>query len=149
MIFISHRGNINGKKTEEENRESYVLEAIELGYDVEVDIWYLPSFGWYLGHDEPQYPTTLEFLKNKKLWIHAKNYEAFNDLTERGYNCFWHQEDDFVLTTTGYIWTYPGKKLGKKSICVLPERYTDEVLFDAYGICSDFIERYRNEYKRT
>lgn len=33
-------------------------------------------------------------------------------------NCFWHQEDDYALTSSGYIWTYPDKLLTDKSIIV-------------------------------
>ena len=39
MFFISHRGNVNGKNQEYENNPEYILEAIGLGFDVEVDIW--------------------------------------------------------------------------------------------------------------
>jgi hypothetical protein len=41
MIYISHRGNIDGKKPHLENSPSYIDEAIELGYDVEVDLWFV------------------------------------------------------------------------------------------------------------
>jgi hypothetical protein len=40
MYLIAHRGNINGPNKEHENSPGYILNAIELGYDVEVDIWY-------------------------------------------------------------------------------------------------------------
>ena len=29
---------------------------------------------------------------------------------DKSLNYFWHQTDDFTLTSHGYIWTYPGKK---------------------------------------
>ena len=38
MYFISHRGNINGIQKERENDPLYINEAINKGYDVEVDV---------------------------------------------------------------------------------------------------------------
>ena len=57
---------------------------------------------------------------------------------------FWHQEDDYTITSRGFIWTYPGKKLFPNSICVLPEHanYKD---INCKGICSDFIDKYKND----
>ena len=55
---------------------------------------------------------------------------------------FWHQEDDYTITSKGYIWTYPGKKILPKSICVLPERVNYKKI-DCLGICSDFIGKYK------
>ena len=38
MIYISHRGNTNGKNPARENTKSYIDEAIAKGFDVEIDI---------------------------------------------------------------------------------------------------------------
>ena len=51
MILISHRGNVNGSILEKENSLEYIDNAICLGYDVEIDIWYKDNTIW-LGHDE-------------------------------------------------------------------------------------------------
>ena len=40
MILISHRGNINGKKPDLENKPEYIQNAIKLGYNVEIDVWW-------------------------------------------------------------------------------------------------------------
>mgnify|MGYP005995747501 FL=1 len=53
MIFISHRGNINGIIKERENTVSYINEALSTGFNVEVDIWY-KNKSFYLGHDNPK-----------------------------------------------------------------------------------------------
>ena len=53
MILISHRGNINGKNESLENSKSYIKRALDLGYDVEVDVWF-NNKTFYLGHDEPK-----------------------------------------------------------------------------------------------
>ena len=38
MFLISHRGNINGINNKKENDPDYINRAIELGYDVEIDV---------------------------------------------------------------------------------------------------------------
>lgn len=146
MILISHRGNIDGK-TERENHPSYIDEAIEAGYDVEIDIWAIEGT-FHLGHDEPQYGITQHWLNERKdkLWIHCKNIEAvewFNELESIGsdFNYFWHQEDDVTLTSMNFIWAYPGKQPIRKSIAVMPELNNDDVS-ECKGICSDIIKNY-------
>ena len=64
-------------------------------------------------------------------------------------NCFWHQQDDYTITSKGFIWAYPSKKLTKNSIAVLPEssNYTLDELKNSYGICSDNIEYYKSLIK--
>lgn len=144
MILISHRGNINGVDRLLENTTSYIMDAISLGYDVEIDLWYVDN-KLYLGHDFAQYEISYEFINQSNLWIHCKNIEALEYLTDVG-NCnnfFYHQEDDVTLTSKGILWTYPGKKLTKHSIAVLPEFKKFENINISYGICSDFIEKYK------
>jgi hypothetical protein len=58
---------------------------------------------------------------------------------------FWHQDDKYTLTSKNKIWVHPSAKLLKDSICVLPEISRNEDLSLCYGICSDYIMRYRNE----
>ena len=92
MRLISHRGNIAGKQPGLENMPEYIKDTLEKGYDVEIDVWW--KNGFLLGHDEPMYHVDLEFLKNQKLWCHAKNIEALYEMQKNGIHCFWHQEDD-------------------------------------------------------
>ena len=73
MILIAHRGNINGPNIMDENKPSYIEDAIDQGYDVEIDVWLLDG-KYYLGHDEPSYLVVLEFLFMKSIWIHCKKY---------------------------------------------------------------------------
>jgi len=141
MILISHRGNINGRISEMENNPTYIYNALNKEFEVEIDVWYKDG-GWYLGHDKPEYHINLDYLRNKKLWCHAKNIEALTLMLENNIHCFWHQEDDVTLTSCGFIWTFPGRKLTEKSICVLPEKI-DEIPKDCIGICSDYIEKYK------
>ena len=77
MHLISHRGNILGSFPEKENNPTYIDCAINSGYDVEIDIHLIDNQFW-LGHDEPQYKITGEWLTERvsSLWIHCKNIEA-------------------------------------------------------------------------
>jgi len=144
MVLISHRGNTNGKQPGLENMPEYIESAVELGYDVEIDVWY--NNGFWLGHDDPRYKIDISFLMNSKLWCHAKNGEALYEMRKYdNIHTFWHQTDDFVLTSQGLIWTYPKKQLYSNSICVLPELGYQGDISQCYGICSDFISRYLNE----
>ncbi len=140
MILISHRGNIEGKKPELENTPNYIQKALDLGYHVEIDIWY--DDGFYLGHDFPQHKISFNYLINDKFWCHAKNIEAIIEMKKYSIHYFWHQEDDITLTSKGYIWAYPGKQPIKDSIAVMPELYNDDIS-KCIGICSDNIKKYK------
>ena len=113
MFYISHRGNIFGPNKKEENKIYYINNAIKLGFDVEIDVWFYKD-NFYLGHDEPLYRVKKNFILKKNFWCHAKNFEALINLKKINANYFWHQNDDYVLTSSGYIWTFPGKSFTKK-----------------------------------
>jgi hypothetical protein len=59
-------------------------------------------------------------------YFHAKNVQALAELLTLsktlGFKCFFHDTDDYTITSDGYIWAYPGKELVTGSICVMPER---------------------------
>jgi len=105
MILIAHRGNINGPVPELENHPEYILRAIREGFDVEMDVWYKNN-NWYLGHDLAQCKIDFEFLEQSGLWIHCKNYEALQELSQLDLNVFYHTDEDYVLTSQNYIWAY-------------------------------------------
>ena len=139
MLKIAHRGNTNGPSVHE-NQPWYIEQALDKGYQAEIDIWMLGGKLWS-GHDSAQYLITEEFLlKNMdRLWIHCKNFEALDQFAQMGnsFNYFWHQEDDYTLTSQGYIWTYPGKEVEKLSVIVDLQGKTE---YNCYGICSDFLD---------
>ena len=151
MILISHRGNIDGKNTERENHPSYIDEAIEAGYDVEIDIWYLEG-RLFLGHDTPQYIVDINWLENRSpsLWIHCKNMDSlsyFNeyaDTISSQFNYFSHDVDMGVLTSHNYIWS---TNLYDRGILVLPEVFNKEPMETTIGVCSDVIKKYKDESK--
>jgi len=151
MKLIAHRGNIDGSNPIEENRPEYIEKAIQRGYDVEIDIRYdILDKKFYLGHDDPQYIVTWGWLSKyiSKLWIHCKNVEALYEFSSINseYNYFWHQDDDFTLTSKQYIWTYPGKSYTPNSVIVMPElklefnRFYELRAYNCFGICSDYVE---------
>jgi hypothetical protein len=81
--------------------------------------------------------------------VSCKNAQALEYLVQRkNLICFWHQDDEFTLTSNGYIWVHGNtRELPKNSICVLPEiRKNNEGLEKCYAICSDFVERYKRNF---
>ena len=154
MRFISHRGNLNGPMPELENQPGYVEHAIASGFDVEVDLWVNES-GIFLGHDGPQYQVPKEWLMDRKsqLWVHCKNAEALSFSITYDLHCFFHNTDDYTVTSKGYVWSYPGKKSSsQKCIKVLPELQwwdLDSSWLEKYfGVCSDFVaELNKPKYK--
>lgn len=142
MILISHRGNINGRVESLENNPEYIRLALELGYQVEIDVWFKNN-KFYLGHDEPQYEIDRTFLTNTKLWCHAKNVAALQQMMNYDIHYFWHEEDTLTLTSKNYIWVYPGKQPIKDSIAVMPEIFNDD-LSQCLGVCSDNIINYKS-----
>ncbi len=150
MKYIAHRGLIGGPNEALENNPEHILENLYNGYDCEVDVRKIRN-EWFLGHDEPQYKVDENFLGKQGLWLHCKNLDALYDLSDRPfrYEFFWHQEDDFTLTSGGHIWTYPGKHLTKNSVAVLPEscdNYWSYVKsLTLHGVCTKYVKKFIDE----
>lgn len=146
MLFIAHRGNLNGPDILNENTIKQINTALMFGYDVEIDIWKINNI-IYLGHDFPNYQVDNTFLFNNKIWCHAKNIEALEYCIENNIQCFSHNIDDYTITSSGYIWCYPGKKIAKNSICVMPEINNYNINYTIpYGICTDYVIKYEKLY---
>ena len=81
MKIISHRGNIRGEVPGRENAPSYIDCALGNGYDVEIDVRIVDGEFW-LGHDEPQYKVTWNWLfkRQDNLWIHCKDAELLKSV---------------------------------------------------------------------
>lgn len=152
MLLISHRGNIDSPNPKLENKQTYIENTLNKGYDCEIDVYY--DKGWWLGHDEPQYKTTLTWLTiTHGLWVHCKNIEAIERMAIKFVNAgtcphfFWHENDTLTLTSRGVLWTFPGKPLTSMSICVLPEQsksaYELKQFNQCHGVCSNYIANYR------
>lgn len=139
MIFIAHRGNLYGKN-KLENNPSFIDKALKLGYNVEIDVWKIGD-KIFLGHDSPEYEVENSYLLNDNFWCHAKNLESLEWMLENNIRCFWHQEDDFTLTSDKIIWTYPGKNVTSRSVivCQTLEDFVKYSEMNVYGICSDYV----------
>jgi hypothetical protein len=143
MILISHRGNIDGPNEARENSPYYIMEAIAMGFDVEIDVWYRDN-AWYLGHDYPTYKIEINWLleREPKLWIHCKNLESLIEIKNYCLHYFWHENDEFTLTSKNYIWAYPRKNPIKKSVVLLPEIHQNDIT-GCKGVCSDYVNNYK------
>ena len=146
MILISHRGNINGIRKDLENTPERIQNAIDLGFQVEVDVWYVDG-SFFLGHDNPDFRISIEWIKERSeyLWCHCKNTQAMEYFSGEadGIRFFWHENDKMTLTSKGEIWAFPGSQPIADSIAVLPEIHNEDVSL-CKGVCSDFISKYRN-----
>lgn len=145
MILISHRGNLEGPNPERENNPEYILEAIKQNYMVEVDLRMFNG-ELMLGHDESQYEIDHDFLIKYKtfLWVHCKDALSLDFMSKvRTNNYFWHQNDDYTLTSWNYVWAYPGKSsVGNLCVMVMPElHWPIEIIkdFNCFGVCSDYV----------
>lgn len=143
--LISHRGNTTGRYLNYENNPKYVENTLKK-YDCEIDIRYQKDIDtFFLGHDKSEYEVNIDWLLCHKnnLWIHCKNFDSLNYFVNSNLdlNYFWHSNDEYTITSKGYIWTFPGEKYDKNSVIVdlnLEFQYTDKQFF---GVCSDYISK--------
>lgn len=144
MKLISHRGNIKGRKPELENRPSYIDSAIQLGYEVEIDVRYIGDM-FQLGHDTGDFEVDLNWLEKRKeaLWLHCKDIESAQFLAKRGLKHFCHVQDPYVIMSTGHLWVHD-IRLSLNDNCIIPllsledmqnySLYADKV----YAVCTDY-----------
>tara|TARA_B100000902_G_scaffold71400_1_gene76883 strand:+ start:213 stop:794 length:582 start_codon:yes stop_codon:yes gene_type:complete len=165
--IIAHRANIGGPNSDVENNPDQIDKCIDQGYDVEIDLRIDESTKTlWLGHDTPDYKVTWYWLAQRlrNLWIHCKDYNTLVELSSHdtskdngfdipagGCNFFWHQEDEYTLTSNNIIWAYPGKPDNLKTskllntVLVMPEwnkiDWESLKLLRCYGICTDYPEK--------
>lgn len=163
MIKIAHRGNTEGPCPDWENSPSYINEAYEAGFSVEVDVWGIHGRLW-LGHDTPQYHIDPEFFadRDNRFFCHCKNIQAIGILYHQVHirielqdlSYFYHEHDKYTITNKGVVWCYPGSPPpgeGLRSIIVMPEVFFPQeyLLFpnnlpdylrdyQVYGVCTDY-----------
>lgn len=168
MLIIAHRGLVDGPNSELENLPDTIDTAISLGYRAEVDVWKIRDI-FYLSHDEPVDYDNLDqsrivtrdffYDRSQYLYIHCKNIETLEYFTNpieklTTYTCFWHQEDNYTLTSQAEIWAYPnfnvtGKYL-RNAICVKPELADSDFNCDNFnGICTAFANDYNFLYNES
>ena len=151
MILIAHRGLTEGPDVNLENRPEQIELTLSQGFHCEIDVWRKKD-EWILGHDRPDYKVDEKFIGRQGLWLHCKNLDALLELSTRPiqYEYFWHQEDDFTLTSGQYIWTYPGKELTRNSIAVQPEARPDwwtwtKSCKNIAGVCTKYVREFIDE----
>jgi hypothetical protein len=132
MRVIAHRGNLEGPDKAQENSIKSTFNCLYRDLDVELDI-HVKNNLIYLDHDGILSDSTpcidlKSFCKEfdsfqDKLWLHCKNLEAviYCQANLQQYNYFGHSNDEFVLTSKGYIFTRPNVATGKNVVCVMPE----------------------------
>ena len=145
MKIISHRGNLKGPNLELENTIEYIDIALENSFDVEIDLWKVKN-NFFLGHDKPLNEVSLEWLENRKknLWIHTKNFSAFESLLEinRSFIFFYYTIEPLVLVSNGKIWIHSPEKIVNPQNCIIPLLGKKEVkkhnLMNWFGVCTDY-----------
>jgi len=135
--IISHRGNTNGENKQTENSPEVVSSLLEKGIHCEIDVWKIFD-KYYLGHDEPKYKVTENYLKNDKLWCHAKNLSALESMLNKNIHCFWHETDKFTVTSNGFIWTFPGQEVNDNSVIVHKQNDWKNK-YNCFAVCTDYI----------
>jgi hypothetical protein len=148
MLLISHRGNLVGPNPSFENTQKYIQEALDKGFSVEIDLRTLNG-ELHLGHDYAQHSIDSNFLvlNRGRLWVHCKDSTAFEKAMQLQLNCFFHDSDDYTMTSFGYVWCYPNKTpIGKMSVSVLPEKHIDINQIDKslFAVCSDYVLTIKN-----
>lgn len=151
MIIIAHRGNLNGPENREHNINQLEF-VIKSGFNVEIDIRLSNDNCFYIGHDEKKHKIELNWIIKYKnyLWIHCKDNRSFiyfNSNKILNFNYFWHDKDEFTLTSRGFIWAYPSSKIFQNAINVKPEINIDDNTLikhkPIFGICTDFPLKYK------
>jgi hypothetical protein len=147
MIIVAHRGNRFGRNPDLENHPDYLIEAINAGFHVEVDVWCdRKTDTLWLGHDDPRYKVSVDFLKHRFMWCHAKNIEALESMISNHIHCFWHDSDKYTITSRGYFWCYPNNYSAKGITVDLNDGVTS-INHSVLGICTDIAEKWRTEYE--
>ena len=144
---ISHRGHLAGPDPVLANNPKHIEEVLwEHEFDAEVDVWKVGD-QWWLGHVEPINLISVDWLyeqdESDGLWIHCKNREALMALSTTGLRFFWHENDQFALTSQGDIWNHVHNKQEIKTSRSVISRFDVEQKLkslDAFcgGICTDY-----------
>jgi YrbI family 3-deoxy-D-manno-octulosonate 8-phosphate phosphatase len=137
VIYIAHRGNINGPSGERENTPEAVMAALAAGFHVEVDVW-RQGQKYFMGHDYAKTEVDLQSLVDSRIWCHAKNTETLIDLCRhRGIQTFFQNTDEVSLTTNGYYWCHSEHPYpGPRSILTVLDGGRPPC--EAFAICSDY-----------
>lgn len=145
MKLIAHRGLMYGPDEVLENQPEQINLAIAQGFDVEIDVWVIGT-EIFLGHNGPDHAVSLDFIKRKEVWAHAKNYQALEYMLNNDVHCFWHENDARTLTSKGYAWTYPNKETFEKSVIVVLQPELN-VPTNIFGVCGDYVVQWKETHR--
>jgi hypothetical protein len=154
VIFISHRGNLDGVNPERENSPSYIEECLEKGFHCEIDLRMKDGIP-HLGHDTSDHPITAEWIMKRwyYLWIHIKEYEALIWLMKNcpSTNYFCHEYDRYTLVSNGTIWSHDLTN-PMTDRCIIPllskEAVAEYNQDEFYAVCSDYIYDCVRKFKK-
>ncbi len=154
--IISHRANLNGPSDTENTLDSILKCLQSYDFDVEIDVWYIDN-KIHVGHDLPsKFTMDIQTFIDKfilykdRIWVHCKNIESlvlFSSLDNK-FNFFGHSNDEFVLTSKGFIFTRPNI-INRNAIVVMPELISNKIedaYFNTKGILTDFPIKYEAYY---
>lgn len=152
MIIIAHRGNTEGPNPKRENEPFYIDNALDKGFAVEIDVWYVDKT-IYLGHDKPTHVVEPDWLANRRsnLVIHQKNIDCSLCPALSATNRFTHDKDSFAMTSFNIGWTVKKELLNENSIWVINEKKENVNNVTLLGICTDYANYYRTlqEQRKT
>jgi len=145
MKIISHRGNITGPTPNHENSPDFIDSALSLGLDVEIDLRRVNN-NFFLGHDNPDYEVSIDWLNQRKqnLWIHAKNFSAFEKLLELNNNFifFYYTCEPLILVSNRKIWCHQLEEISNPANCIAPLLSKSSLLknkqINWFGVCTDY-----------
>lgn len=139
-IIISNNGNLDGINQEKENTPEYIINALNKGFDVKINVSY-KNGNYYL---KENYQINFNFLREEKLWIQCNDLETLQNLNSLlTYSNLFYLENSPTLTKSDFIWL-PSltKPINNKTILYLPELdwnyYNDGELFTAKAICTNY-----------
>lgn len=142
MRIYSHRGNIFGKDARE-NEPTFIKECLAKGYFVEVDLWH-DGGRYFLGHDGPTFLIDLAEFDRVEVMFHLKTPHVPRLVRA---DAFAIENDPYVLTLRGLLWTNHGQEPTPGSVMCAPELVGDPQPLDAFvrsvqrtaaGICTDY-----------
>lgn len=166
MKIISHRGNLKGIdpfKENDPNHLDYVLNSRPT-FLIEVDVWGdSRTNSLSMGHDEPVHhvdPIWVAKHRNR-LILHCKNREAMEIVSElngttNAIEYFYHQNDEYTITSKQNIWVHPRAVPAKNSYWVINDDIFNgdrDWLYDwimksaVMGICTDYPEYWAERLK--
>jgi hypothetical protein len=142
--LIAHRGNLNGPIPERENHPDYLVEALNCGVEVEVDVWVTDGKIFFGEHEVGE---TFVYLISKDAWFNCKNPEAVEYFKTRNdgenYKYFYETDGGKIVSSTGHEWVEAPLDLEEEQsseviVLDLSEGH-DYKYGEVFAVCTDFV----------